>query len=144
MSFCCPHMPSKTGFLMTIHDFVYYNARVTRVWYFFLLQMNWGLHNPTFQAFKHFSLGYSDSSVIVARLIYSFIVCRYHVKVTSSSVFYVYYYCLLESKNNVSTFHMKIFLSSLFCLIDRSCQLACLITSPVGDSNVFINDVKNE
>ena len=36
--------------------------------------MNWGLHNPTFQTFKHFSLGFSDSSVFVARLTYSFII----------------------------------------------------------------------
>ena len=95
-------MPNKTRFLMTIYDLVWYNARVTRVlfflfilficfYFFILLQMNWGLHIgfPAFQTFKHFSQEYSDSSVLVARPIYSFIVSAGE----SSSVFYVYYYC---------------------------------------------------
>ena len=83
--------------------------------------MNWGIHIsfPAFQTFKHFTQEYSDSSVLVARTIYSFIVSAG----TRSSVFYVYYYCLLESENNLCTFHMKTFLSSPFCLI-------------VSDSNV--------
>ena len=60
-----------------------------------------------FQAFQHFSQEYSDSSFLVARLIYSFIVsCSYHVTVTSSSVFQCYYYCLLACGNNLCSFHI--------------------------------------
>ena len=34
--------------------------------------------------------------------------CNFHVTVTSFSVFYFYYYCLLESvKNNLCTIHIK-------------------------------------
>ena len=91
-------LPNKTRFLVTIYDLVYYNARVMRVlffifffYYFFflLLQMHWGLRIgfPAFKTLKYFSQEYSDSSVLVARLIYSFIVSAD----TSSSVFYVYY-----------------------------------------------------
>ena len=57
--------------------------------------MNWGLHNPTFQTFKHFSLEYSDSSVFVARLKYSFIfsvgtMLRLQVPVFSMFIIIVY------------------------------------------------------
>ena len=92
-----------------------------------------GLHIgfPAFQTFKNFSQEYSDFFVLVARLICSFIVSAG----TSSTVFYVYYYCLLESENNLCTFHMKTLLSSPFCLINT--VLACLVTSPVSDSNVI-------
>ena len=50
---------------------------------------------------------------LVARLIYSFIVSA----CTCSRVFYFLILCSLESENNLCTFHMKTFLSSLFCLI---------------------------
>ena len=90
-------MPNKTRFLVTIYDLVYYNARVMRVLFFIfffitfflLLQMHWGLRIgfPAFKTLKYFSQEYSDSSVLVARLIYSFTVSAG----TSSSVFYVYY-----------------------------------------------------
>ena len=76
--------------------------------------MNLGLHIgfPAFQTFKPFSVRstqicfqsgvlrfvfsqeYSDWSVLVVWLIYPFIVSAG----TSSGVFYVYYYCLLESE----------------------------------------------
>ena len=58
---------------------------------------------PDFQTYM-----YSESSVLVARLIYSFIVSAG----TSSSVFYVYYCCLLEHEKKICTFNMKTFLSS--------------------------------
>ena len=89
--------------------------------------MDWGLHIgfPAFQTFEPFSQEYSDSSVLVSRVIYSFIVSAGK----SSSAFYVYYYCLLEFKNNLYTFHMKTFLSSPFCLIDT--VLVCLVMLPL-------------
>ena len=94
--------------------------------------MNWCLHIgfQAFQTFKHFSQEYSDSSVLVTWLIFLFIVSAG----MSFIVFYVYYYCLPESENNLCTFHMKTFWSSPFCLINT--VLVCLITSPVSDSNV--------
>ena len=57
--------------------------------------MNWGLHNPTFQTFKDFSLGCSYSSVFVAQLIYSIIVSvgtmlRLQVPVFSMFIIFVY------------------------------------------------------
>ena len=138
MSLLPPHA-KQDPFFMTIYDLVYYNAGITRVllffflfFFYFSLQMNLGLHIgfPAFQTFKHFSQKYSDSSVLVARLIYSYIISAG----TSSSVFYVYYYCSLESENNLCTYHMKTFLSSFFCLFNT--VLPCLIKSPVSDSNV--------
>ena len=43
----------------------------------------------TYRAFQHFSQEYSDSSILVALFIYSFMVfCSYHVLVTSFSTFY--------------------------------------------------------
>ena len=49
-----------------------------------------GLFNIS--AFRNSSQEYSDSSILVARLIYSFIVsCSYHATATSFSVFYFYY-----------------------------------------------------
>ena len=73
-------------FLMTIYDLLYYYARVTRFFFlfylFFLLQMKWGLHVGFPACFKHFSQEYSDSCVLVPRLIHSFIVSAG----TSSSV----------------------------------------------------------
>ena len=99
----------------------YYNKKRGFYFYFLslffvLLQMNWGLHIgfPAFQSFKHFSQEYSDSFALVVRLIHSFFVGAG----TSSSVFYFYYYCLLESENNLCTFHMGSFLSSPSCLIN--------------------------
>ena len=57
--------------------------------------MNWGLNNPTFQTFKHFSQEYSDSSVFIAQLINSFIVSagsmlRLRVPVFSMFIIIVY------------------------------------------------------
>ena len=45
----------------------------------------------TFQAFQHLSQEYSDSFILVVRVIYSFIVsCSYHVTVINLSVFNFY------------------------------------------------------
>ena len=75
MRFCCPHMPNKTRFLMTIYELVWYYWGIEGLIFFTLDELGY-----THWAFQHFRLSnilvkeYSNSSVLVAWLIYSFIV----------------------------------------------------------------------
>ena len=89
-------MPNNTRFVVTIYDLVYFNARVTRVLFYFIIffYFRWIsvyiIGFQAFQTFKHFSQEYSDSSVLVTRLIFLFIVSAVISLVFSMFIIIVY------------------------------------------------------
>ena len=145
MSFCWPHMPDKTRFLMTIYDLVL-QWQPKEDWFF--TSDVCGLTNRAFQHFRlsHLSVRstqtlFSLRSSFIYLLSAACYMLQIHVPCYRNK-FQCFLFLLLlftSLKSNLCSFHMKTFLPSCrtfaVCLINT--VLVCLITSPVSDTNVI-------